>query len=176
MDLDNLDSGRNTNSLDTIYSNLYGKVDNNDLNVYLVPANILIYYNGLDGLASHATKPPPECNNCGHLESNEYSWYFQVPARMQQQNTLPESFDSKELEQDTVEYTIVHDVCLNRAITIEKDCSLISLTRSVCGNGVVEANEQCGIPRIPVQHTKNRFLALVLNTGYSGTYKVLRFT
>ena len=62
MDLDNLDSGRNTNSLDTIYSNLYGKVDNNDLNVYLVPANILIYYNGLDGLASHATKPPPECH------------------------------------------------------------------------------------------------------------------
>ncbi len=106
-------------------------------------ANILV---DLIGMNLGNTMPHHIKENCPHLASNVYSWHFQVPARSYNPHlSLSESFDSKEFdqEQDSLEYTVVHDVCLNRVITTEQDCSRISLARSVCGDGVIEDDEQC---------------------------------
>jgi len=205
IDLENI-GNTPVNTLHNLYTNLYKKLsNNNDLNVYLIPQNILTENETLNGLASQATKPPRECNkpetkslillsekhynsltvplkkpepsryliyaiqqsnilidligmnlgntiqqhiknNCPHFAADEYSWHFQVPARSYNPHlSLTEGFDPKEFdqEQDNIESTFIHDACLNRVITTEQDCLKISLTRSICGNGVIEADEQC---------------------------------
>ena len=72
---------------------------------------------------------------------NEYNWYFQIPLTYKSDTAL-DSDESTPMD-SSAEYTGISELCLNRRIQIEKDCTRIRLSVSKCGNGKLEADEKC---------------------------------
>jgi hypothetical protein len=73
--------------------------------------------------------------------SNEFNWYFQILSVGDEQAANEQS---DEIESNETEYAMMHDaVCINRMIRTE-ECRPDEANQPIrCGNGIVEAQEQC---------------------------------
>jgi len=109
----------------------------------LEEANILIDLIGYNLGNRHKLN---NIHNCNAID--EYNWYFQVHTIQEiHQDTSPKTAYSTE---DGEEYdTSQVNICLNRLIKINPPCSgdakseISVVKESICGNGIVESNEQC---------------------------------
>jgi hypothetical protein len=110
----------------------------------LEEANILIDLIAYNLGNTHNSTAILNCSNNNNLQSNEYNWYFQVHSI--NSNTISgESDVADSTETDSTQANL----CLNRLIRLNtnlncNNSNYISVVKEpTCGNGIIEANEQC---------------------------------
>lgn len=137
--------------LEHLNSNLIKPEPARFLTLAIEQANTLIDLIGYNMGSANTFSSSPTCK---HMANDEFNWYFQTPATSASLLDNQSDEDTAMASTNNNEYNIESDVCLKKVVQFETDCGRIHFSKNVCGDGIVDGEEQCDCDRSDANCTK----------------------